>query len=96
MIAERDNEMETLNGPVDDQGLSADDDFMQKSQCVIDNSQRPRCLLTSVQCWLLFHIDMIITLLDIVFIVLVTTFREQFSSSYMGIGLNSVLGLAVQ
>ncbi|KAH6995503.1 ABC transporter [Ilyonectria sp. MPI-CAGE-AT-0026] len=85
--------IETLDGLVSIRAFQWDQNFLQKSLVVIDNSQRPRYLLASIQGWLSYHIDMVITLLAIIFVILTTTLREEIGANYMGIGLNSVLGL---
>ncbi|KAF7552267.1 hypothetical protein G7Z17_g4442 [Cylindrodendrum hubeiense] len=85
--------IEMLDGLVSIRAFQWDANFMQKSLVVIDNSQRPRYLLASVQGWLSYHIDMIITLLAIAFVIITTTLREKIGANYMGVGLNSVLGL---
>jgi ATP-binding cassette subfamily C (CFTR/MRP) protein 1 len=85
--------LESLNGRVTIRAFQWDEVYMQRAFDQIDHSQRARYLLSSVQCWLSFHVDMIVTLLAIAFIVITTTLRDQIGPSNMGVGLTSVLGL---
>lgn len=85
--------IETLSGRGTIRAFQWDEVYMQRAFDRIDHSQRARYLLSSVQCWLSFHVDMIVTLLAVAFIVITTTLREQIGPSNMGVGLTSVLGL---
>lgn len=85
--------IESLTGRVSIRAFQWDEVYMQRAFEQIDHSQRAKYLLSSVQCWLSFHVDMIVMLLAVAFIVITTTLREQIGASSMGIGLSSVLGL---
>jgi ATP-binding cassette subfamily C (CFTR/MRP) protein 1 len=86
--------METLNGLVTIRAFQWEDRFTQKALVILDDSRRPGYLLMSIQCWLMYAIDMVIMLVAVAFIIITTTLREHIGPSYMGIGLSSVLGLS--
>jgi ABC-type multidrug transport system fused ATPase/permease subunit len=83
-----------MNGLVTIRAFQWEDRFTQKNLSLLDDSRRPGYLLTCIQCWLTYAIDMVIMLVAVTFIIVTTTLREQIGPSYMGIGLSSVLGLS--
>lgn len=86
--------IETLNGLLTIRAQGWEDKFLDKAFIVLDDSQRPSYLLTCIQCWLSYSIDMVVALVAVIFIVITTTLREQIGPRYMGIGLNTILGLS--
>ncbi|TKW51275.1 Metal resistance protein YCF1 [Colletotrichum tanaceti] len=86
--------IETLEGLTTIRAFKWEDDFERTNMHRLDNSQRPSYLLTCLQRWLTFSVDMVIAVIAVVLIVLVTTLREQIGPGFVGIALTNVLSFS--
>ncbi|GJC96564.1 ABC transporter [Colletotrichum higginsianum] len=86
--------IETLEGLATIRAFKWEDDFEKTNMHRLDNSQRPSYLLTCLQRWLTFSVDMVIAVIALVLIVLVTTLREQIGPGFVGIALTNVLSFS--
>jgi ATP-binding cassette subfamily C (CFTR/MRP) protein 1 len=83
-----------MNGLVTIRAFQWEDRSTRKALVILNDSRRPDNLLMSIQCWLMYAIDMVVMLVAVVFIVIITTLCEKIGPSYMSIGPSSVLGLS--
>ncbi|KAK2049863.1 ABC transporter [Colletotrichum somersetense] len=83
--------IETLEGLATVRAFRWEDDFEKINLHRLDNSQRPSYLLTCLQRWLTFSVDMVIAAIAIVLMALVTTLREQIGPGFIGVALTNVL-----
>ncbi|KAI8155534.1 ABC transporter [Colletotrichum sp. SAR 10_70] len=86
--------IETLEGLAIIRAFKWEDAFEAANMHRLDNSQRPSYLLSCLQRWLTFAVDMTITVIALILIVLVTTLREQIGPAFIGIALNNVLSFS--
>ncbi|KAK1984403.1 ABC transporter [Colletotrichum cereale] len=86
--------IETLEGLATIRAFRWEDDFEKTNLQRLDNSQRPSYLLTCLQRWLTFSVDMVIAVIAIVLIALVTTLREQIGPGFIGVALTNVLSFS--
>ncbi|KAJ0342874.1 hypothetical protein COL922a_000698 [Colletotrichum nupharicola] len=86
--------IETLEGPATIRAFKWEDAFEAANMHRLDDSQRPSYLLSCLQRWLTFAVDMTITVIALILIVLVTTLREQIGPAFIGIALNNVLSFS--
>uniref|UniRef100_L2GAL4 ABC multidrug transporter n=1 Tax=Colletotrichum fructicola (strain Nara gc5) TaxID=1213859 RepID=L2GAL4_COLFN len=86
--------IETLEGLATIRAFKWEDAFQAANMHRLDDSQRPSYLLSCLQRWLTFAVDMTITVIALILIVLVTTLREQIGPAFIGIALNNVLSFS--
>ncbi|KAF5511663.1 ABC transporter atnG [Colletotrichum siamense] len=86
--------IETLEGLATIRAFKWEDAFEAANMHRLDDSQRPSYLLSCLQRWLTFAVDMTITVIALILIVLVTTLREQIGPAFIGIALNNVLSFS--
>ncbi|KAK2033917.1 ABC transporter [Colletotrichum zoysiae] len=86
--------IETLEGLATIRAFRWEDDFEKINLHRLDNSQRPSYLLTCLQRWLTFSVDMVIAAIAIVLMALVTTLREQIGPGFIGVALTNVLSFS--
>ncbi|WDK08975.1 ABC transporter [Colletotrichum graminicola] len=86
--------IETLEGLATVRAFRWEDDFEKTNLHRLDNSQRPSYLLTCLQQWLTFSVDMVIAVIAIVMMTLVTTMREQIGPGFIGIALTNILSFS--
>lgn len=86
--------IETLEGLATIRAFKWEDAFQVANMHRLDDSQRPSYLLSCLQRWLTFAVDMTITVIALILIVLVTTLREQIGPAFIGIALNNVLSFS--
>lgn len=86
--------IETLEGLATIRAFKWEDAFEATNMHRLDDSQRPSYLLSCLQRWLTFAVDMTITVIALILIVLVTTLREQIGPAFIGIALNNVLSFS--
>ncbi|KAI8283986.1 ABC transporter atnG [Colletotrichum sp. SAR 10_98] len=86
--------IETLEGLATIRAFKWEDAFEAANMHRLDDSQRPSYLLSCLQRWLTFAVDMTITVIALILIVLVTTLREQIGPAFVGIALNNVLSFS--
>lgn len=86
---------ETLEGLPTIRAFGRERRAEEKMWRILDDSQRPLYLLYCLQRWLIFCIDMIITLLALVLVALVTTLRGEVGPGYMGIALTNIMSFSV-
>ncbi|TDZ58384.1 ABC transporter atnG [Colletotrichum trifolii] len=86
--------IETLEGLATIRAFRWEDGFERNNMRRLDDSQRPSYLLTCLQSWLTFSVDVVIAVIALVLIVLVTTLREQIGPAFIGIALNNVLSFS--
>ncbi|KAF4929096.1 ABC transporter atnG [Colletotrichum viniferum] len=86
--------IETLEGLAIIRAFKWEDAFEAANMHRLDDSQRPSYLLSCLQRWLTFAVDMTITVIALILIVLVTTLREQIGPAFIGIALNNVLSFS--
>ncbi|GKT57765.1 ABC multidrug transporter [Colletotrichum tofieldiae] len=86
--------IETLEGLATIRAFKWEDDFEKTNLHRLDNSQRPSYLLTCLQRWLTFSVDMVIAVIALVLVALVTTLREQIGPGFIGIALTNILSFS--
>lgn len=86
--------IETLDGLATIRAFGWESVYSQKNMSRLNDSQRPVYLLSCLQRWLVFVVDMMITVIAIILIVIVTTLREQIGPGYSGIALMNTLALS--
>lgn len=85
---------ETLTGLITVRAFQWEDRFDRKNLRLLDDSRRPSYLLASVQCWLVFVVDMIVAGVAICFVTLASTLRDAIGPSSMAVGLTSIIGFS--
>ncbi|KXJ95019.1 ABC transporter [Microdochium bolleyi] len=83
--------LNTLDGLATIRAYQWQDKYEAKNMAFLNDSQRPFYLLSCLQRWLVFSVNMIVAMIALVLIIVVTTFREQIGPGYMGIALSNVL-----
>ncbi|GJC89663.1 ABC transporter atnG [Colletotrichum liriopes] len=86
--------IETLEGLATIRAFKWEDDFEKTNLHRLDNSQRPSYLLTCLQRWLTFSVDMVIAVIALVLVALVTTLRGQIGPGFIGIALTNILSFS--
>ncbi|KAL0941776.1 ABC multidrug transporter [Colletotrichum truncatum] len=86
--------IETLEGLATIRAFRWEDAFERTNMGRLDDSQRPSYLLTCLQRWLIFSVDMTIAVMAVILIVLVTTLRDQIGPAFIGIALNNILSFS--
>ncbi|KAF2157808.1 ABC transporter [Myriangium duriaei CBS 260.36] len=86
--------IETIDGLVTIRAYKWEERSMKKMLQVLDDSRRPNYLLTCVQCWLNLTLDLVVTVIAVIFVTLTSTIREKIGAEVMGVGLTNVLGLS--
>jgi len=87
--------METFEGLTTVHAFQWQDKFEQKNLRLLDDAQRPSYLLSCLQRWLEFTVDMLVAVLALILIIFTTTLREQIGPGYMGVALSSILAFGV-
>ncbi|OHW98638.1 ABC multidrug transporter [Colletotrichum incanum] len=86
--------IETLEGLATIRAFKWEEDFEKTNLHRLDNSQRPSYLLTCLQRWLTFSVDMVIAVIALILVALVTTLREQIGPGFIGIALTNILSFS--
>lgn len=82
---------ETMEGVITIRAFGWEDRVQDIHYHLLDKSRRPSFMLQTIQSWLNFTLDMVLTGLAVLFIVMTTTLREQIGPQSMGTGLSGIL-----
>lgn len=86
--------LKTLDGLATIRAYQWQDKYEAKNMAFLNDSQRPFYMLSCLQRWLIFSVNMIVAMIALVLIVVVTTLRDQIGPGYMGIALSNVLAFS--
>ena len=68
-----------------------EEETLQRSFKILDDSQRPVYLLYVLQRWLILTVDLIIALMATILVTITTTLRTQIGPGYMGVALVNIM-----
>lgn len=67
------------------------DDSLESNNRLLDNSQRPAYLLTMVQGWLNFSLDVVVSVLAVLVVILATQLHSSTSTGFTGAALVTLM-----
>lgn len=65
----------------------------EKSNYLLNRSQRPVYMLYSIQQWLILGLDLVVGAIAVILIAMITSLRDQFNGASIGVALNILLTL---
>ncbi|EED22270.1 ATP-binding cassette transporter, putative [Talaromyces stipitatus ATCC 10500] len=85
--------LETVHGISSIRAFSWDEQFCNKSQFLLNRSQRPMYMLFCIQQWLTLVLDLIVGMIAALLSIIITSLKDQFNSAPIGVALTLLLTL---
>jgi ATP-binding cassette subfamily C (CFTR/MRP) protein 1 len=85
------NFLETVQGLSTIRAYGRVPEFLEQSQQLLDQSQKPVYMLFSIQQCLTLVLDLVVGVLAVVIVTLMTSVKNEFSATSIGVALNLVL-----
>ena len=86
--------VETKNGASTIRAFGWHQSFQKKLQSLLDRSQRPVYLLLCIQQWLALVLDILVTILAVILVAIVVTWRDKFTPGQVGVSLVTVMSFS--
>jgi ABC-type multidrug transport system fused ATPase/permease subunit len=85
--------LETIQGISSIKAFNWGLQLQEKSDTLLNRSQRPVYMLYSIQQWLILVLDLVVGAIAVILIAVITSLRDQFSAASIGVALNIILTL---